>query len=191
MFNLFFTIKETTFLKKVEGINEDELLLWKLPNIIYPFVVILVSLLCYGMFKPADKFTWNGLFNLLFNGSLAMVALNRMSSLGGNLFKYDKSKEAKANTTTANLRVKIDDYSKMLVLGIAILYIFQVINTPFEFSWWLVVQLMVSSIFIAYSLYLSKYAFLLQERLLDKTFADEIKEGVTEKKNHLSDKYEN
>lgn len=184
-----FSPAEIELLQKAERTNSDELLYWRMPNVIYPFIVVLVSLLAYCFFKPADKFSWLGLINLIFNGSLPMVALNRMSSIGSNLFKYDKSKEKNANRSTTALRVKIDDYSKILLIAIAFLYIFQVINGPFGWTWWFIVQLILSIIFIRVSLSFSKYAYLLQERLMERTIGDEIMDSAKENKNHLAEKY--
>lgn len=185
-----FSESERELLLKAEKTNSDELLYWKMPNIIYPFMVIVASLVFFLIFKQSvNKFTWPGMLNLLFNGSLAMVALNRMSSIGSNLFKFDKAKEKSSNTDTVALRVKIDEYSKWLIFFISALYIYQVINAPFEMSWWLWVQLFFSAVFIWLALGFSKYAYLLQERLMERTIGDDIKEAAKENKQHLSDKY--
>lgn len=186
-----FSQSEQDLLLKAERLNSDELFYWKLPNVIYPFVVILISLVFYFAFKPEDKFTWTGLLNLIFNGSLAMVALNRMSSIGTNLFKFDKAKEKITNTNTTALRVKIDDYSKLLIVFISALYIYQVIKGPFVLSCWLIIQLLISIIFIWFALGFSKYAYLLQERLMERTIGDDIKDGAKENKQHLAGKYGN
>ncbi|MBP6235341.1 MAG: hypothetical protein KA270_01840 [Saprospiraceae bacterium] len=186
-----FSKSEQELLSKAERTNTDELFYWKLPNVIYPFVVIFISLIFYLAFKPEDKFTWIGLLNLIFNGSLAMVALNRMSSIGTNLFKFDKAKEQNANTNTTALRVKIDDYSKLLVVFISALYIYQVIKGPFNLDCWLFVQLFCSILFLWLALGFSKYAYLLQERLMDRTIGDDIKDAAHANKQHLEDKYGN
>lgn len=187
---LLFTLKERELLDRIERSNKDELIYWRMPNIIYPFAVILISIVCFLLFKQQENITLIGVVNLLFNGSLPMVALNRMSSLGSNLFKFDKAKERAADTHTTSLRVKIDDYSKILIICIAILYIYQVINSPFPSTGWLWLQLLTSSIFIYFSLNLSKYGYLLQERLIEITLGDNIKETAKETKQHLSEKYD-
>jgi hypothetical protein len=187
---LIFNESELALLGKIEKQNSDELIFWKLPNIIYPFAVIFISLLCYLIFKPVEKITAVGFVNLLFNGSLPMVALNRMSSLGSNLFKFDKARELQAKTNTTHLRVKIDDCSKILLLGIVILYIYQVIGNPFVCSGWMILQIVASAVFIFLALKLSKYGYLLQEKLLETTLGDIIKEESNQGKKHLSEKYQ-
>jgi hypothetical protein len=186
-----FSDSEKELLAKAEKTNSDELFYWKLPNVIYPFVVIALSLISYSVFKPIEEFSSAGLFNLIFNGSLAMVALNRVSSIGANLFKFDKAKEINANTDTTALRIKIDDYSKILVIVISGLYIYQVTKGPFDISWGLLLQLLVSILSIWFALMFSKYAYLLQERLMERTIGDEIKEAANENKMHLEGKYGN
>ncbi len=185
-----FSSDERTLLLKAEKTNSDELLYWRMPNVIYPFFVIIISIVFFFLFKPQDKFTWIGMINLLFNGSLPMVALNRMSSIGSHLFKFDIAKEKSHNTNSTSLRVKINDYSKILLILIASLYIYQVINTPFDSTPWLLLQILFSIVFIILSLDFSKYAYLLQERLMERTIGDDIKDAAKENKEHLKEKYD-
>jgi len=177
---LLFNKIESSFLKKLEGANQEEMLSWKLPNLYYPICVIILSLVCYFLFKESKSVV--AFTNLLLNGSIPMVALNRLSSLGVNIFKFDKTKEnSKSKNNTYNLRLKIHYYSQLLVFGIALFYVFQVIHTPFILSWWIVLQLALAVFCIEQSLRISKYAFLLQERLIDVTFDQEMREEMKEK----------
>lgn len=179
-------------LKNIEQVNVDDLYYWKMPNIVLPFIVILISLVCFLLFKPGDKFSWVALINLLFNGSLPMVALNRIGGVSSNLFKFDKSKERFLNGDTTLLRSKLDDFSKYLLISVCILYIYQVIYNPFvDWSAWMLLQFAVSSIFIYLSLKFSKYAYLLQERLIDRTIGDDIRDEAKKTKKNLKSKYGN
>jgi len=189
MVEKLFSEEERELLKKIERYNSDELLSWRLPNLIFPLVVIGMSLICYLLFKNEDQITAVGVFNLLLNGSLPMFALNRMSSVGINLFKFDKSKEKKASTNTFNLRIKIDEYSKYLIIGISIFYVYQVIYAPFRLSLWYFLHLLVSTFFIYFALTFSKYAYFLQERLIERIIGDDIRDETIEGKNHLNKKY--
>ncbi|SOD88950.1 hypothetical protein [Spirosoma fluviale] len=189
MIPFLFDDKENKLLSKIEKANSSELMYWKLPNIVYPMFVIFLSLVCYFVFKPNDKFTWIAWVNIIFNGSLPMIALNRIGSMGINLFKYDKSKEKVFETDTGLLRVKIDEYSKILLIVIALFYIFQVIKGPFEFSWYLIVQIIISVLLIKFALKFSKCAYLLQDRLLERSLGDEIRDDAKEVKKGLSQKY--
>ena len=184
-----FTKKEIALLKQIEEENDEELLSWKLPNLIFPLFVIGLSLLSYLVFKEETQKSYVGFFNLLLNGSLPMFALSRMSSIGVNLFRFDKSKEKKASHNTYNLRIKIDDFSKYLTIIISFYYIYQVIKSPFVISYWYILFIALSTLFIYLSLFLSKSSFLLQERLIERTLGDSIRDEATETKNHLAKKY--
>ena len=151
-------------LRACEDANQDEMLTWKLPNLIYPVVVIGFSLICFLLFKDSKSKTFVAFINLLLNGSLPMMALSRLSSLGVNIFKFDLSKEKQTLKNTYSLRVKLHYYSMGLVFAIALFYIFQVINIPFELSGTIVIQILLACICIHQSLEVSKYAFLLQEK---------------------------
>lgn len=178
-----FKPKEIELLKNVEGANNAELLSWRLPNFVFPILIIFVSIGCYIAFKPEDKFTWIGAFNILVNGSLPMLALNRISSLGINIIKgYNKEKEKNYEEDTLNMRIKIDEYAKYLIILIVALYIYQVTNGPFSLSVGFFIQITVSVLFISLSLILSRSAYLLQEKLLEKTFDQKVTEDVNKLK---------
>jgi hypothetical protein len=177
-----FNKAEINFLRKLELSNNEEMLSWRLPNLYYPLAVIVASLACFLLFKDSDKKNFVAFMNLLLNGSIPMVALNRLSSLGINLFKFDKGKEkAKSNNSTYTLRVKIHYYSQLLVFCIALFYIFQVIHSPFPLSYWIILQFIFAALCIDQSLKVSKYAFLLQEKLLDITYEQEVREEIKTK----------
>ena len=179
---LLFSNTESFFLKRLEISNQEEMLSWKLPNFYYPLCAIALSLISYLMFKDSNSQSFGAFVNLLLNGSIPMVALNRLSSLGVNIFRFDKSKErTKTNKDTYNLRLKLHYYSQLLVFGIALFYVFQVIHNPFDVSWWIILQLIVSFFCIEQSLKISKYAFLLQERLIDTTYDQEMRNEIKEK----------
>jgi hypothetical protein len=129
---------------------------------------------------------WLGLF---FNGSLPLIALNRLSSLGINILKYDKSKEKLQKINTESLRITIIYYALFLIVFIVILYIYQVIRTPIDLSWGLCVQFLISCFFIYEAVCLSKNAYLLQEKLMDRTYSDSVWKETKANKKHLSDKY--
>jgi hypothetical protein len=115
-----------------------------------------------------------------------MVALNRLSTLGINLFKVEKEK---GKLSIYNLRVIIHYYAIFLIGSIFILYIYQVINTPFDIWWSMLIQIIIAIICIHQSLRISKYGYLLQEKMLERTLGDDIKETAKEQKKHLSEKY--
>lgn len=182
MLRLLLNESEVQVLNKSEEINREEMLSWKLPNLYYPLFAIAASMLSFLMFKNSDQITTIAFVNLVLNGSIPMVALNRLSSLGVNLFKFDKSKEKeKSNRDTTNLRIKIHYYSQGLVFSIALFYIFQVIRTPFTLSFCTLLQLLLSYVCIDQSLRVSKYAFLLQEKLIDTTYDKDIRKEILEK----------
>lgn len=190
MISLFLSKKYKMLLKDSEKINEDEMLSWKLPNLAYPICAVIFSWICYFAFKSNSLISFQGFLNLLLNGSLPMLALNRLGSLGVNLFKYDKLKEKeKKNLNTYNLRVTLYYYSFGLVFSIAILYIYQVINTPFNYWLNILIQVLLIFFLIREAIIVSKYGYLLQEKLLERTIGDDIKENALIAKKHLKNKY--
>ncbi|MGQ2982973.1 hypothetical protein [Flavobacterium sp.] len=191
MINLFIDKKYKSLLKESESSNLDEMLSWKLPNLAFPLGAVFFSWVSFFLFKNNDQITLVGFLNILLNGSLPMLALNRLGSLGVNLFKFDKEKEKQnSDKNTFNLRLKLFYYTFALVFGIAIFYIYQVINNPFILNYWTMgFQLVLLVLLIRESMLVSKYGYLLQEKLLEKTIGDDIKENALIAKKHLKNKY--
>ncbi|WP_133166336.1 hypothetical protein [Sphingobacterium haloxyli] len=185
-----FRKKEIAFLKRIENESVDDIDLWNLPNLFVPIGVILLSVLSFILFKPNSDITFIALLNLFVNGSLPMFALNRVAPISLNLFKYNKEQELKKNTNTYNIRVKIGIGSIILISLIILYYVYQVINNPFGNTYLILfTQFPVTTFIIWYSLLLSKYSFLLQDHLVNRTIADDIIEETNQNKKHLSEKY--
>lgn len=190
MINLFINKKYKMLLKQSESSNLDEMMSWKLPNLAYPICAVFFSWICYFAFKNNEQISLIGFINLLLNGSLPILALNRLGSLGVNLFKFDKIKEKELNNlNTYNLRLILYYYSFLLVFSIAILYIYQVINNPFDCYIYISLQILLIIFLIRESIIVSKYGYLLQEKLLERTIGDDIKENALQAKKHLKNKY--
>ncbi|PRD47625.1 hypothetical protein C5745_09975 [Sphingobacterium haloxyli] len=188
--DLMFRKKEIAFLKRIENESVDDIDLWNLPNLFVPIGVILLSVLSFILFKPNSDITFIALLNLFVNGSLPMFALNRVAPISLNLFKYNKEQELKKNTNTYNIRVKIGIGSIILISLIILYYVYQVINNPFGNTYLILfTQFPVTTFIIWYSLLLSKYSFLLQDHLVNRTIADDIIEETNQNKKHLSEKY--
>ncbi|RZK03762.1 MAG: hypothetical protein EOO43_22970 [Flavobacterium sp.] len=173
--------KEKELLAKIEANNDKDISIWRISNIIIPIVTIGVSIVCALLFK---KGSWTpiSIINLLLTGAIPMIALNRISSMGVYLFKYDRTKEKLYGIEdTFLLRTKLALGLVLLVASAMILYIHQVLNYPFNLDW-IIVLILPLSIFSVYtSIHLSKKVYLLQDKLIDNTFDREISEEVKAK----------
>ena len=170
MLSVFLKKEETSLISISERDNNEELLNWKIPNVLFPLIVIAVSLVAYGIFIPNDRKNWIDFFNLLLNGSIPMIAFNRMSSIISYFSKIEFSDAKKLGINLKNLRMKILLYIIILIVSIVILYSFQVINKPFQISCIIVVQRIASGLLFWFSVDATKVAFLLQESLLKNTY---------------------
>jgi len=187
---IIFKKTEIDILEKIEKHVSEDLDLWKLPNLIHPLILVGISMVCFYLFKDPQKVTLINFANLLVNGSLPMFAFNRMSSLSTNLFKTNKSEEEKVKTKTYSIRVKINDWSKILIFLIGMFYIYQVIKTPFACLCSIMfIQIPFTVLMIYCSVVLSRDSFLLQEQFISSTFADLINDAAKEDKKHLENKY--
>lgn len=181
---------ERELLKKIESNNDTDVSLWRISNILIPITTIIISIVCYSLFKPNCSVALITYLNLLLNGAIPMIALNRIGGLGIYLFKYDKSSEKKYGIEdTSYLRTKLFFAFLIVLFGTVILYVYQVLRNPFALDCGIVWVLLFSIISVYLSIDISKSVYLLQEKLIDNTFADLIKEGTNQNKKHLSDKY--
>lgn len=183
--------EEKALLRSIEEKNDSDVSLWKLSNIIIPLITVGLSLACFTVFKnknkPVEFITY---LNLLLNGSIPMIALNRIGAMGIYLFKYDKSKEKEYGIKdTYFLRTKLFYWFLLVVVGTMALYIYQVSNNPFELSWALIIPLFLSVISVIFSITVAKQVYLLQEKMMENTFYQVVNEGAKQAKNHLNKKY--
>ncbi|MNE10980.1 hypothetical protein D3C80_1037190 [compost metagenome] len=148
--------------------NEEELLGWKIPNILFPLAVIVFSLFAYVFLSK--MFDWLTFFNLLVNGSILMAAFNRMSSMITYTSKIEFEDSKKLGINLRNVKMKISGYSIILVLFIALLYSHQVINKPFNNACTIIFQLVISVLFFWFAIDATKVAFLMQEAFLKSTY---------------------
>jgi len=186
------TTEEKKFLKEVELSNNTDISFWKVNNIIIPAITIFLTIIVYAAFKHRHEQPWEfvAFVNLILNGSIPMIALNRLSGIGIYLFKYDKSKEKELGISdTYPLRTRMFFWLFFLVVSTAILYMYQVINNPFTSSWWLLVIFLLSITSVYTSITLAKNIFLLQEKMLENTFYDSVNEEAQKRKDHLENKY--
>lgn len=183
--------EEKALLKSIEESNDSEVSLWKLSNIIIPIITVFLSLASFTVFKKDIKSVeFITYANLLLNGSIPMIALNRIGAMGVYLFKYDKSKEKEFGITdTYYLRTKLFYWFLFVVIGTMFLYIYQVSNNPFSLTWWLILTFSLSILSVFFSVKIAKQVYLLQEKMMENNFFQKINAKTQETKIHLDEKY--
>lgn len=170
---------ERDFLNDIEEHNQDNNSLWKLPNLIIPIATIFLALICLLAFSD-KRFTSINYFNLIINGSLPLIAINQISSIGVYVFKYNSEQEKRYGHNTFMLRTKLFWLSILtLVIGV-VLFAFQVITNPFDNWILLLFMLFISACLIWFSTYVSRRVYLLQENFIAATYDRVILEGVEE-----------
>ncbi len=171
---------EQELLSVIEEHHRNDNALWKLPNLVIPIATIFLALICLLAFSE-NRFRPINYLNLIINGSLPLIAINQISSIGVHIFKYDRSAEKKFEKDTFMLRTKLFWYSiSVLVIGV-ILFAFQVITNPFD-NWILLCLMIVLSVkLIWFSSYVSRRVFLLQDTFIEKTFDSMIREEAKDK----------
>jgi hypothetical protein len=121
-----------------------------------------------------------------------MIALNRIGGLGVYLFKYDKSKEKEFGISdTYYLRTKLFFYFFAIVILTMCLYLYQVSNNPFKFSFWLFVPFTLSIVSVFLSTKVAKQVYLLQDKMLENNFYKNLNNESIKTQSHLKEKYGN
>jgi hypothetical protein len=173
---------EKDLLKQIENSNDSDVALWRISNVLIPILTILISLVCFALFKPSNSKSWLSFLNLIVNGAIPMIALNRIGGMGIYLFKYDRSKEKQYGMTdTFFLRTKLFFWFLILVIGTIILYVYQVLSAPFSFTYSIFIIVICSIASLYFSINLSKKVYLLQDKLIDRTFEQDIRDDMKEK----------
>jgi hypothetical protein len=170
MLSCLLSNKENKVVSLSKEKNEDELISWKIPNVLFPLSVIVFSIISYVLFGNDLKL--KSLFNLLINGSVLMASFNRMSSMLNYISKIELKKEnaKKLGINVKNVKMKVIGYSFILILFIASFYSYQVINKPFESNGVIFLQIVISGLFFWWAIDATKIAFFLQEAFLTNTY---------------------
>lgn len=170
---------EKELLDSIASANIHENSIWKIPNLLIPLFAIFLSII--SLFAFSKGLNLLKVINLIVNGSLPLIAINQISGIGLNVFKYDKSQEKRLNIESIHLRVKLLYLSlATLVLGV-ILFSYQVINSPFAKYIQIVISILFSVLLLIWSSYLAKKLFLLQDNFIEKTFETEMRAETQEK----------
>jgi hypothetical protein len=173
---------ESELLQEIEQSNDTDVVLWRISNVIIPILTIAISLVCFSLFKNKDSISIIAFLNLLVNGSIPMIALNRIGGMGIYLFKYDRGKERQFGIAdTYILRTKLFFWFLFLVIGTIILYVYQVLQNPFDLSCSIFISIAFSIASVYFSIDVSKKVYLLQDRLIERTFDQDIREEMKAK----------
>lgn len=173
---------EKELLQQIELSNNADVTLWRISNVIIPIITIFISLVCYYIFKSSCTKTYISVLNLLINGSIPMIALNRIGGIGIYLFKYDRGKERLYGISdTYMLRTKLFFGFLIIVICTIILYVYQVLYNPFSLSFNLFIIIAFSVALVYVSIDISKKIYLLQDKLIDTTFEQIIREDIRRK----------
>jgi hypothetical protein len=173
---------EKLLLQQIESNNNSDVTLWRISNVIIPILTIAISLVCFFLFKNQESVTFIAFINLLINGSIPMIALNRIGGMGIYLFKYDRGREKQFGISdTYLLRTKLFFWFLFLVIATIILYVYQVLHNPFAFSYsvFLLIGFSIGSVYL--SIDVSKKVYLLQDKLIERTFDQDIREDMQSK----------
>ena len=175
---------EKQLLKKLELNNDPDLSVWRISNVWIPVISIVIALLAYGLFKDNKSNEVIAYINLILNGSVPMIALTRIGTNGIYLLKYNSSKEKQYGIgDTFWLRAKLMLFFILIFIGTIFLYVYQVLNNPFDYSWQLLFTFSFSLLAVYFAISVTKSIFLLQEKMIDVTFEKEVLDDM-EKKGH-------
>ena len=168
-------------LKRIESSNDSELSIWKINNILIPVFTISISIIRFLLFNKKEDVTIIAVVNLIVNGSIPMIALTRYGSVGSYIFKIDKEKENKYGLKLYYLRTRIFYLFIALLLLTVILYVYQVLNSPFVDGLVLVSIILFSVISVWFSFDVAKTIYLLHDKMIDNTFDQDIRSEIDQK----------
>lgn len=169
------------FIRKIHDANIEEVKFWRVPNLLIPSIIILITVLIYVFFQPFDDVTFEGCLNFLVNGSIPLIAVNQIAGVGIYIFKYNKAQESELGIeSTRRIRTELFYQVFCLLLLCSLLYAYQTINQPFGNLWKIVIVFAISIIFLFCSYKVSKKLYLLQDEFINLAYDVTIRETVIE-----------
>jgi hypothetical protein len=173
---------EKDLIDKIKEQNTDESSIWSVPNLLIPIGAIVLAILA-NLFFSENRGNIHSYLNLIVNGSLPLIALNQISSVGIVIFDYDKSKEKSLGIgNTVKTRRKLFYWSLLFFVISVVFYCYQVISSPFTNTYLIILIFIASIVIVTLSTKVSKYLFYLQETFINKTFDQEFVEDMKNKK---------
>ncbi len=173
---------EKELFKKVKEANPNDNTFWRIPNLITPIGVILITLLIYLFFPSKEAISALGFFNILVNGCIPLIAINQISGIGVHIFKFNKGKEEELGLCeTIRIRTILFYYVIGILIAGLLFFAYQAINNPFDNFLSIIITIILSSLLLWASSYTSHKIYLLQDSFIEKTFYN----GISDKVNHV------
>ncbi len=180
---------DKNLLKRVKEANIDEVRLWRIPNIVIPSFIIVFTILIYIFLRPS--WTLRGCLNFLVNGSIPLIAVNQIASIGIYIFKFNKAKESELGIeTTRRIRTVLFYQVLGLLFSCILLYAYQTINHPFGSICEIIVVALVSGLLVWFSSSVAHKIFILQDDFIKLAYDKDIRDNVQKVTPQSWDDYE-
>lgn len=188
---MYFTSKERGFFNKSLSKFQEDLILWKWPNILLPLTFLFFSIIVVSFInsqKQPNDFTGMSILNLFVNGCLPLFAMNRLGSIISLSHNIDRNKDKQVNEVNIpNLRTKLQYFYLFSIILSISFYIVQVSFSPFKDFFFIVLNFLGSLFLLIYSIYLARRFFILQDNYI--SFSDNISQEANKNKNVLKETF--
>lgn len=163
-----FTRNELEVMRKIRNDCSNELRTWTFINFGLPLAIVVITLIVVFFSRNylGDEF-----YRALFNGSLPLVAINFIITGAFFLIKFNKRREEELKLDFGSLRAKLLGLVILVFLGSWMIYGSQAMFSPFGYSSHRFLQILGSLFVLIFSYIISRILFLLQEEVVDKSYA--------------------
>jgi len=173
--HLFITENEKAITNRILSNNEKEYQEWYYRNLIFPVLILFVTIIVYIVVK--EDF-W-GSYIIIFNGSISLLGINVLFSMSSNLMRIKEKDDNDDEGNDDNKKVisselidyssKLSNLSYLFIFYGSIFYIIQSIFLPTNLIYKSVVFILVI-LGLFFSIKIGLRMYLLRSDLIEKTF---------------------
>lgn len=167
--NILFTKKQVELFENLKSECSEEIIVWRILNVLIPVIIILIPLFLYSFLPDAST----NVQNLILNGSFSLLGINILFSMSTFLINSVRLKDEKFEAQIINLRKRLILYLIILLILSTLIYVLQIafiIDTSGKY-----ITVGISCpIFLLLSVLIGEKIFLVKDELVGLSYKDDI-----------------
>jgi hypothetical protein len=166
---MFGHLKYSTSQKKIISdcieSNKEEYEKWFFNNLLYPILVILISLLLVGLITN----DFECVVDYALNGSLSLIGINVLFAMSSYLFRVKNFEKDVLKSDVLNLSSKFSDWKVVLIVLGTILYVLPILY-PSNSTYFRISLFIFAILILVLSITISSKMFMIRDDFYQKTY---------------------
>ncbi|MFC6877708.1 hypothetical protein ACFQZF_08360 [Flavobacterium myungsuense] len=163
--HLKYNSTQKTIIKDCIDTNKEEYEKWFFNNLLYPLLVILISVLLVGLVKK----DFEKVIEYALNGSLSLIGINVLFAMSSYLFRAKNFEKDELKSDVLNLSSKLSDWKGVLIVLGTILYVLPTLY-PSNSVIFRIATFIFTIVIMGLSINISSKMFMIRDDFYQKTY---------------------